>query len=111
MLSTLYLPNFTEANWRSTIRGELARSTRFADLANWVGRETADLVYKDETGELTRYLRDHSEGSFPYQIREDWDFQARPIEYYLEVKSTTGACGTRFYMSNGQYKRVSRPMR
>jgi hypothetical protein len=101
------LPNFTEANWRSTIRGELSTSTHFANMQSWIGRETADIVYKDQTGELTRYLRNHSEGIFPHQIPEDWDFPAHPIEYYLEVKSTTGQCGSRFYMSGGQYKRVS----
>lgn len=105
-LTTLNLPNFTEANWRSTIRGELSRSTRFANMTNWIGRETADIVYKDASGELTQHLRDNCEGDFPPQIREDHDFDECPIEYYLEVKSTTGPCGTRFYMSGGQYKRV-----
>lgn len=75
-------------------------------MANWTGRETADIVYKDDSGQLTQYLREHSEGNFPLQIREDRDFRAHPIEYYLEVKTTTGQCGTRFYMSSGQYKRV-----
>jgi hypothetical protein len=78
-------------------------------MANWVGRETADIVYKDETGDLTRYLRENCEGSFPHQILQHWDFAAHPIEYYLEVKSTTGPCANRFYMSNGQYKRVRYP--
>jgi hypothetical protein len=77
-------------------------------MSNWVGRETADIVYKDESGVFTQYLRENSEGVFPRQISEDRDFEEHPIEYYLEVKSTTGSCGTRFYMSNGQYKRVSR---
>ncbi|KAH4095486.1 hypothetical protein HBH46_167370 [Parastagonospora nodorum] len=106
LLTILNIPNFTEANWRSTIRGELSRSTRFADMTNWTGQETADIVYKDTSGELTQYLRDHSEGDFPPQIREDHSFDECPIEYYLEVKSTTGPCGTRFYMSGGQYKRM-----
>jgi hypothetical protein len=75
-------------------------------MANWVGRETADIVYRDDSGELTKYLRDHAEGIFPHQIREDRDFAVRPVEYYLEVKSTTGQCGTRFYMSSGQFRRV-----
>jgi hypothetical protein len=107
MLNALNLPNFTEANWRSTIRGELSRSTHFENMQNWVGRETADIVYKDQSGELTKYLRDHSEGIFPHQIPMDWDFTMHSIEYYLEVKTTPGRCGTRFYMSGGQYKRVS----
>lgn len=106
MLSALGIPHFGEGNWRSTIRGELARSPRFANMANWTGRETADIVYNDDSGQLTQYLRDHSEGIFPFQIHEGRNFQTHPIEYYLEVKTTVGPCGTRFYMSSGQYKRV-----
>jgi hypothetical protein len=75
-------------------------------MANWVGRETADIVYTDKTGAVTRYLRQNSEGSFPHEIPEHWNFASHPIEYYLEVKSTTGHCSSRFYMSSGQYKRV-----
>jgi hypothetical protein len=44
-------------NWRSTIRGEPAVSAHYANLVNWVGRETADIVYLDAAGALTRYLR------------------------------------------------------
>lgn len=106
MLNSLNLPKFSEANWRSTIRSELSRSTHFANIANWTGRETADIVYKDESGQLTQYLREHCKGDFPNQIREDRNFQTHPIEYFLEVKTTTGDCKTRFYMSSGQYKRV-----
>ncbi|XP_014551211.1 hypothetical protein COCVIDRAFT_42474 [Bipolaris victoriae FI3] len=106
LLNSLNLPKFSEANWRSTIRSELSRSTHFANIANWTGRETADIVYKDESGQLTQYLREHCEGDFPNQIREDRNFQTHPIEYFLEVKTTTGDCKTRFYMSSGQYKRM-----
>jgi hypothetical protein len=102
----LNLANFSRENWRSTIRGELAASTHYADLANWAGRETADIVYLDTTGALTHYFRHNSEGPFPHQIQEDRNFVMRPIEYYLEVKSTTGRCSARFYMSGSQYKRV-----
>jgi hypothetical protein len=76
-------------------------------MRNWVGRETADIVYKDDSGAFTQYLRENSEGIFPDQISGNHDFEEHPIEYYLEMKSTTGGCGTRFYMSNGQYKRAS----
>jgi hypothetical protein len=106
ILKALNLPNFTLANWRSTIRGELSGSTHYADLANWAGQETADIVYLDTTGALTDYLRQNSEGRFPHQISEYRNFGSHPIEYYLEIKSTVGVCGTRFYMSGGQYNRV-----
>lgn len=106
-LAALHLPDFTEANWQSTIRGELARATRYAAMQNWVGRETADIVYTDRTGDLTRYLRRECTGGFPEQIALDHDHVGVPIEYFLEVKSTVGACNTRFFLSGGQYKRVS----
>ncbi|KAF1842835.1 uncharacterized protein K460DRAFT_367777 [Cucurbitaria berberidis CBS 394.84] len=106
VLSTLNLPDFTQENWQSTIRGELQSATRYESMQNWVGRETADIVYTDHTGALTQYLRDNCTGSFPEQIPIGHDHTTMPIEYYLEVKSTTSACNTRFYLSSGQYKRM-----
>jgi hypothetical protein len=105
-LLALNLPNFTRANWRSTIRGELALHAHYADMPNWSGRETADIIYKDTSGSLTRWLRGVGTGGFPEQISEEHDFAECPIEYYLEVKSTTGACGSRFFLSSGQYTLV-----
>jgi hypothetical protein len=55
-LSNLGLPDFDESNWRSTIRGELSESEHFAHLQNWVGRETADIVYEDTSGQLAEFL-------------------------------------------------------
>jgi hypothetical protein len=107
LLSNIGITDFSLANWQSTIRGELSVSTHFAGLANWLGRETADLVYTDNDGTFTQYLRDHCEGSFPHQIPAARNFETHPIEYYLEVKTSTQAYDTRFYMSSGQYKRVS----
>lgn len=75
-------------------------------MENWSGHETADLVYKDTTGALTHYLRRNCEGRFPHQILEIWDFASRPIEYHLEVKSTTRPRGTRFHLTGAQYKQV-----
>ncbi|KAF2825039.1 hypothetical protein CC86DRAFT_420454 [Ophiobolus disseminans] len=106
LLSNLNIPTFTLANWQSTIRGELSVSTHFSRISNWLGRETADLVYKDCTGDLTQYLRAHCEGSFPSQISERRNFMRDPIEYFLEVKSSTHDYSTRFYMSGGQYTRM-----
>jgi hypothetical protein len=107
LISNIGITDFGLANWQSTIRGELSVSTHFAGLANWLGRETADLVYTDSDGAFTQYLRDHCEGSFPHQIPVARNFVTRPIEYYLEVKTSTQAYDTRFYMSSGQYQRVS----
>jgi hypothetical protein len=70
------------------------------DMSEWNGRETADLTYKDVEGDFTAMLIDKG-----YLNQNDWQ-QARPL-YYIEVKTTTGPCNIRFYMSKHQYKRVS----
>ncbi|KAI4933089.1 hypothetical protein J4E85_003492 [Alternaria conjuncta] len=102
-LAALNLTDFTLDNWRSTIRGELSRHPRYAGIANWQGRETADIVYTDRDGTLTQWLKGRCTGGYPASSTER-DFAKHPIEYYLEVKSTTSACETRFFLSAGQYK-------
>ncbi|KAH7082057.1 hypothetical protein FB567DRAFT_581505 [Paraphoma chrysanthemicola] len=106
LLSSINIPNFNESNWPSTIRSELIGHYGFQDLTAWHGRETSDLVYTDTDGTFTKYLRQNCEGGFPTGIYQTRDLRTSPIEYYLEVKSTTGPCGTRFYMSGKQYDRM-----
>lgn len=88
------------------MRRELLHHPRYADLGDWQGRETSDFVYTDRDGKLTQYLRDHCIGSMPEGIAQNRDFTQHPLEYFLEVKSTTSICNTRFYMSGSQYRRV-----
>lgn len=66
----------------------------------WYGRETADFVYDDTSGDLTGILTGNG-----YLNGDTWQ-GARP-RYFLEVKSTTGPCEKPFYMSKYQYQRVS----
>ena len=75
-------------------------------MEEWQGRETADFVYKDSHGSLTRYLSEHCVGGMPPGLEQDRDFVRFPIEYFLEVKTTTSNCATRFFMSGSQYQRV-----
>ncbi|KAI4920156.1 hypothetical protein J4E90_002296 [Alternaria incomplexa] len=105
-LAALNLTDFTLDNWRSTIRGELSRYPKYAGIANWQGRETADIVYTDRDGTLTQWLKGRCTGGYPASSTER-DFARHPIEYYFEVKSTISACETRFFLSSGQYKLVS----
>lgn len=65
----------------------------------WGGRETSDITYADVQGVLTRLLIERG------HLDEEW--RGRQPYYYLEVKSTAGPARTPFYMSDGQYKRVS----
>jgi hypothetical protein len=105
-LSNLGLPDFDESNWRSTIRGELSESEHFADLHNWVGRETADIVYEDTSGQLAEFLGAVCVEPFPARLEGNLKHKKGPFKYYLEVKTTTGECDSRFFMSGAQYKRV-----
>ncbi len=66
----------------------------------WNARETADIVYDDVEGNLTRWLIDGG-----HLAEHEWQ-RARP-QYFLEVKTTTGPCDWPFYMSKKQYERVS----
>jgi hypothetical protein len=108
LLSNLGLPGFDESNWRSTIRGELSESEHFADLQDWAGRETADIVYEDTSGQLAEFLNEVCLDHLPPRLEGNSNHKKRPFKYYLEVKTTTGKCKSRFFMSKAQYKRVRR---
>ena len=73
----------------------------YRDMLAWTGPETADIVYWDEGPEhmLTEML-----GKF---LPKKGLQRGARIKYYLEVKTTTGECETRFFMSKAQVRRVS----
>ena len=68
--------------------------------------ETADIVHTDRDGILTQWLKTSCTGGFP-EGTDNRNFAERPIEYYLEVKTTTGPCENKFYLSTAQYRLVS----
>ncbi|KAH1631885.1 hypothetical protein KXV25_001395 [Aspergillus fumigatus] len=93
------LPGFSRDNWRSTIRRHISVHPDYYDLTPWSGVETADVVYRDISSALTTTLIDagclsHARwhGSNP--------------TYYIEVKTPTGECGSAFFMSKSQYRRM-----
>ncbi|KLO80350.1 Uncharacterized protein LW93_6560 [Fusarium fujikuroi] len=98
LLSKLELPGWGRGSWQSTIRTYANIHPEYADLTRWLNRETADLVYPDTQGDLTRILVDAE------ILNGDWS-ERRPT-YFIEVKTTTGPCGTPFYMSGNQYRLV-----
>ncbi|PNP78159.1 hypothetical protein FNYG_08476 [Fusarium nygamai] len=100
LLSKLDLPGWGRENWQSTIRTYANIHPEYADLSHWPNRETADLVYSDTQGDLTRLLVDAE------ILGDDWS--TRRPRYYIEVKTTTGPCGTPFYMSGNQYRLMER---
>ncbi|KAH9904955.1 hypothetical protein F4778DRAFT_52817 [Xylariomycetidae sp. FL2044] len=96
------LPGFSLASWQSTIRHYVAAHPDYRTLPAWSGRETADITYDDVGGVFTELLIEKG-----YLSGQAWG--GRRPKYFIEVKTTTGPCETPFYMSKGQYKRVSDP--
>ena len=71
----------------------------YRDMELWRGAETADITYDDTEGAFTQLLIANS-----YLDGSIWA-RATP-KYFLEVKSTTKECATRFFSSKSQYQRV-----
>ncbi|KAF2183099.1 hypothetical protein K469DRAFT_690218 [Zopfia rhizophila CBS 207.26] len=101
ILSNLDLPDFGRNNWKSTIRGEVNVHPKYHDLENWAGTETSDFYYVDQRRCLRLYLMNNCFGGLPEELL--------PIENwlcYIEVKTTTSACSTRFFLSHRQHRMV-----
>ncbi|KAH6672240.1 hypothetical protein B0J14DRAFT_69385 [Halenospora varia] len=99
------LPSLGEAvfgrrNWKSSIRQEVAVHPSYSDLTRPPGVEIADIVYRDRNSILTELLIEK-------RYLEDVWTGARP-KYLIEVKTTTGECNDRLFMSNTQYLRMQR---
>jgi hypothetical protein len=77
----------------------------YAGRRPWPGRrEVSDLTFRDIRGIPTGHL---IRGG--YLTANVWS-EATP-EYLIEVKTTTGDCGDRFFMSRNQYEMVSSHLR
>lgn len=98
LLLTERLPNFTRANWQSTIRNHVSVHSDYQDMRPWHGVETADIVYPDTSSSLTSILVETG------HLTEEW--AGMHPTYYVEVKTTTGECDAAFFMSRAQYMRV-----
>ena len=74
---------------------------KYQDMDNWRGLETADIVYEDcgPDHKLTAFLSKYLLPEYSLHAREN-------IKCYLEVKTTTGDCSNRFFVSKAQYNRV-----
>lgn len=102
LFHSFQLPYFSLANWESTIRNEVCIHPAYVAMAAWIGRETADFTYVDIGSRLSLIL-----------ISKGYDIPLSPVggtlKFYLEVKTTTDDCNTRFFMSKAQYRRVGLP--
>lgn len=102
MLSSLdpSLRTFNRACWQSKFRHLVASHPDYTDLEAWHGQETSDIRYFDIDGSLTKLLID--EGYLEASI-----WEGKRLDYYIEVKTSTGPCATKFFMTPGQFGRVS----
>lgn len=98
--------DFNIDNWQSKIRQYANIHANYIGLRNWDVKETSDIVYNDVKGVFTTFLIDKG-----YLSKAGW--QGRTPKYYIEVKTTTEQCKKPFFVSKGQFKRVSTmlPMR
>ncbi|KAE9369740.1 hypothetical protein N431DRAFT_493510 [Stipitochalara longipes BDJ] len=94
------LHKFGRDNWQSTIRRYVTVHEDYSDMEPWKGAETSDITYNDKKGEFTKLLVENG-------FLKDFWIGAKP-KYYLEVKTTTKECGTRFFISKSQYQRMER---
>ncbi|KAI1421444.1 hypothetical protein F5Y12DRAFT_767727 [Xylaria sp. FL1777] len=93
------LPGFSRHNWMSNMRKYVIIHPEYANMGEWNGRETSDITYCDVQSKLTTELIEKG-----YLARNTWE--GRHPKYFIEVKTTTGASETPFYISKAQYKRI-----
>lgn len=75
----------------------------FPEVEKPAKREQADIIFDDKDGDFTQYLIDK------LYLEPERHRRAKPIKYFIEVKTTLKKCDTKFYMSKSQYRRVSFP--
>jgi hypothetical protein len=76
-------------------------------MDNWFGAEEADIMYCTDSPDFVRFLLDCSAtAEYPPFLDKPL---TRPVNFHLEVKSTTGPCHAPFFVSQKQY-RIMRDM-
>jgi len=83
------LPGFSVPNWTSNVRVQ-------GGHPHFLGEELADFVYQDTKGVLTSML-------FPDEPKH----VGQPFEYFIEVKSSSGAASEPFHFSRRQLEQVN----
>ncbi len=95
------LPDFSIKCWPSTMRKHAALHPEYADITDWQGDETADIVYHDEEGVLTQRLIEKG-----YLNEREWTGKT-PL-FNIEVKATTDTSETPCKISVFQRNMVCR---
>lgn len=100
-LKGLGLPRFGMENWKSEIRDRVKIHADYHDLDKYKDRRAiADFEYLDDSGMLTRFLRQKR-----LLAQGLWDSE-RPL-YHIEIKTTTSSNWQEpFFMSKAQERHV-----
>ena len=100
-LKGLDLPRFNLDNWKSEIRDRVKIHADYHDVEKYNDRSAiADIEYLDDTGTLTRFLK--QKGHLTQGL---WDSE-RPL-YHIEIKTTTSSNWQEpFFMSKAQQRHV-----
>ncbi|KAF2463270.1 uncharacterized protein BDR25DRAFT_320119 [Lindgomyces ingoldianus] len=96
---------FDMSGIRDVVMFETARLRNF-QLEEYHSRnrkQSADIVYLDQDGSLMLHLRNLCTGGFP-QFPHHEAGNSPPIEYFIEVKTTTGRSSKTFFIGHGQYE-------
>lgn len=101
-LCLLNLPDFGTDNWQSTIRHNVTVLAEYANLSSWPPPEISDLVYETNSSLFEHFLRRRS---YNRDQLPSWPVSGGdPIQWLVEVKTTTGPCSTPFFMSKNQHQ-------
>lgn len=98
-MESLELPGFDIGCWQSRIRHLVSVHSQCSNVTQWVGEDTADIVYADEESQLTNLLIRAG-----YLAINSW--YHRTPTYHIEVKTTMGDVNFPFFCSQGQFERM-----
>ena len=93
------IPDFdVERHWTSNLRGWARSFDAYKALSDYTLTEVSDITYSDVDGHMTTWLISHG-----FAKAKGW---RKFPTYHIEVKTTTGACGEPFQMSQYQVNLV-----
>lgn len=96
------MTNFTIENWQSTIRHNVKVHPDYRDMSPWTGDEESDIMYTGRCPNLINFLVDAAQPhTYPAFLNNGL---TTDVNVHLEVKTTTGPCSARFFMSKCQYE-------
>ncbi|KAJ4530448.1 hypothetical protein HRR80_007443 [Exophiala dermatitidis] len=106
LLKAWGVTNFSIDQWQSSIRHYVNILPEYAAEPSWHGREISDIMYKGYCPRLMELVRENTSFPYPAWLRglASGSTRTPAVNYYIEVKTTSGPCNTPFFMSSNQYR-------